>query len=122
MDRDHQPQVPIALEHMLAGLDELETVLGESGRRAIPTVRASLTEALAARGRGDPVATIEAVGAAMRALAEVGERLAPGEGQLMASLAQNFRGALMRGDLPEAKKDMDVMFDRSGARVLDEKK
>jgi len=122
MSDEHQPQIPNALEQMVLGLTELESVLGEAGRRAIPAVRDRLGDALAARDRGDPVAMLEAVGAAMQALAEVGEQLEPGEGQLMTMLAQRFQSSLMRGDLPDAKKDMDVMFERSGARIVDDKK
>jgi len=31
-------------------------------------------------------------------------------------VAGRFQGALLRGELPEAKQDLDVMFERSGAR------
>ncbi len=122
MSDEHQPQIPNALEQMVLGLTELEAVLGEAGRRAIPAVRDRLGDALAARDRGDPVAMLDAVGAAMQALAAVGEQLEPGEGQLMTMLAQRFQSSLMRGDIPDAKKDMDVMFERSGARIVDDKK
>ncbi len=116
MTQDHQPVVPIALEQLVAGLAELELVLGDDGKRLVPLIRERLIEAMAARDRGDSAAMVASVGRAMKELAAVGDRLGSDEGQLMTMLAQRFEGALLRGDLSEAKRDMDVMFDRSGAR------
>jgi hypothetical protein len=116
MKADHQPQVPVVFEQLLTGLSELELLLGDAGKPVIGAVRSRLRAASAARDRGDPVAMLDAVSAAMRDLAALGERLGPGEGRLMTALAQRFRDALLRGDLAEAKKGMDVMFEQSGAR------
>lgn len=116
MKEDHQPQVPVVFEQLLTGLSELELLLGDAGKPVVGAVRSRLREASAARDRGDPVAMLDAVSAAMRDLAALGERLGPGEGRLMTALAQRFRDALLRGDLAEAKKGMDVMFEQSGAR------
>ena len=116
MADDHQPQVPVAFEQMLAGLSELEKLLGDSGRAVVESVRSRLIEASAARDRGDPVAMLDAVSSAMRDLAALGERFGPGEGRLMNALAERFRDSLLRGDLAEAKKGMDYMFEQSGAR------
>jgi hypothetical protein len=121
MSQDHQPQVPVALEQMLAGLTELQVVLGDAGRAVVLSVRARLIEAMAARDRGDPVAMLDAVGRAMTEMATVGDRLSPGDGPLMAMLANRFQASLLRGDVSEAKKDLDVMFDQSGARYQTKK-
>jgi hypothetical protein len=112
----HRPVVPVALEELLAGLGELETVLGETARPALAAIRGRLIEAAAARDRGDPVATLQAVSAAMADLAALADRLDPPEGRAMRAVAERFGTALLRGDLSEAKQGLDVMFERSGAR------
>ncbi len=108
--------MPVVLEQMVKGLCELELVLGDVGKRIVPAIRARLLEAMAARDRGDDVGMLQAVGAAMKELAMAGDSLGTGEGQLMTMLAARFQGSLLRGDLANAKQDMDAMFDRSGAR------
>ena len=72
---------------------------------------------MAARDRGDPVATLRAIGAAMEQLAQLADRLDPQDAMLMRAVAERFRAALLRGDVPEAKQDLDVMFERSGADI-----
>lgn len=121
MTEDHQPDMPVALEQMVKGLSELELVLGDVGKRIVPAIRLRLLEAMAARDRGDDVAMLRCVGAAMKELAAVGDSLGAGEGQLMTMLAERFQGSLLRGDLTNAKQDMEVMFDRSGSRYRNDK-
>jgi len=116
MADDHQPPVPIALEQLIHGLGELEQLFGEPGRAVIPALRLRLTEAMAARDRGDAAGTMQAIGSAMEALARLADRLDPDDAMLMRAVAERFRVALLRGDMPEAKTDVDVMFERSGAR------
>ena len=116
MADEHQSDVPVVLEQLVSGLRELEIVLGEPGRETLPAVRGSLTTAMAARDRGDPVAALRAIGTAMTQLANLADRLDPQEAALMRMVTERFRAALLRGNLPEAKEDMDVMFTRSGTR------
>jgi len=116
MANAHQPTVPIALEQVISGLSELEVVLGEPARAVLPAVQASLIEAAAARDRGDPVASLRLIGQAMDRLAALADRLDPREAVLMRAVSERFRTALLRGDLPEARQDMDIMFERSGAQ------
>jgi hypothetical protein len=104
------------LEDLVAGLGELEALFGEPARAVVPAVQARLREAMAARDRGDPVATLQAIGAAMEQLATLADRLDPQDAMLMRTLADRFRGALLGGNVPEAKQDLDIMFERSGAR------
>lgn len=116
MANEHRADVPLALEQLVEGLGELGTVLGEHARPVIEAVRARLVEAMAARDRGDPVAALAAVGAAMEQLASLAARLDPGEAALMRAVSAQFQKALLRGNVPEAKQGLDVMFERSGAR------
>jgi len=116
MPNEHRPVVPLALEQVIAGLSELEVVLGIAVRGALTAVQMRLTEAMAARDRGDMVAAMQAVGQAMDQLAALAERLDPQEAMLMRMISDRFRSALLRGDQAEAKEDLEVMFERSGAR------
>jgi hypothetical protein len=116
MTNEHRPAVPLALEDVIRSLAELGVVLGEPGRAALPFIQARLTEAMAARDRGDPVGATRAIGAAMEQLVALAGRLDPAEAALMRAAAEGFRSALLRGNVPEAKQGMDVMFERSGAR------
>lgn len=116
MTDDHRPAIPLALEDVVRGLSELGVVLGEPGKAALPPIRKKLTEAMAARDRGDPIAATKAIAAAMEQLAALAGRLDPAEGALMNAVADRFRAALLRGNLPDAKQDMDVMFHHSGTR------
>jgi hypothetical protein len=116
MSDEHRPSVPTGIEDLIAGLGQLEQVFGAPARAVIPIVQTRLGEAVAARDRGDPIATMRAIGVAMEALARLADSLDPQEAMMMRAVAERFQTALLRGDLPEAKQDVDVMFDRSGAR------
>ncbi|MBI1813468.1 MAG: hypothetical protein HYR72_00675 [Deltaproteobacteria bacterium] len=116
MADEHQPAVPIAIEQVIARLSELEIVLGEPARAAIPAVRARLIEAMAARDRGDAPAALARVGLAMDNLAALADRLDPAEAMLMRAVAQRFRAALAQGDESTAKQAAADMFAQSGAR------
>jgi hypothetical protein len=113
---EHRPLIPAALEQVIDGLDELAIVLGAPARARLPVVRAALIEAMAARGRGDPVGALAAIGRAMDELAALADQLDPAEAGLMRAVAERFRAALLRGDPADAKAKMDVMFTRAGAR------
>jgi hypothetical protein len=115
MGTEH-PSAPTALEGLIAGLGELEHLFGEPARALIPPIQARLLEAAAARDRGDAVATMRAIGAAMEQLAQLADRLDPHDAMQMRAVAERFQTALLRGDVPEAKQGLDVMFERSGAR------
>jgi hypothetical protein len=116
MPDEHRPDLPTGIEELLAGLAQLEQVFGEAARTVIPVVEQRLREAVAARDRGDPIETMRAIGSAMEELARLADRLDPQDAMLMRAVAQRFQGALLRGDLPEAKQGADVMFEQSGAR------
>lgn len=120
MNDDHQPSVPVALEQMLAGVSQLEAIFGEPGRVAAIAIRARIVDAMAARDRGDTPAMVDAIGQAMRELAAIAHRVAPGDAQSMAAVTAHFRKSLLSGDLAAAKGVMDVMFDASGARYRTE--
>jgi hypothetical protein len=115
----HQPPVPLALEQVISGLGELEIVIGPNARGTVAKVRAGLTQAMAARDNGKPVEALRLIGAAMDELATLANQLDPNEAMMMRIVSDRFRSALLRGDMPEAKQDMDVMFDRAGAKKID---
>jgi len=115
MSDEHRPVVPVDLEQVITALGELEAVFGGRARGALSIVQARLAQAMAARERGDPVVALRLIGEAMTELASLAESLDPNEAGLMRAVSTHFRAALMRGDVPEAKQDLDVMFARSGA-------
>lgn len=116
MADEHQPPVPLALEQVVKGLGELEIVIGANARGTIAKVRAGLIEAMAARDHGNPVEALRLIGEAMDELATLANQLDPNEAMMMRIVSDRFRTALLRGDMPEAKQGMDVMFDRAGAK------
>ncbi len=118
---DHSVRPPVNLEHLVVTMTEMEKVLGDAGKPIVAAVRQRVGEAMAARDRGDPAAMLEAISQAMSALGGLGDVLGPQEGQLIDLLAQRFKSAMLRGDTAEAKRDMDVMFERSGARYRGQK-
>jgi hypothetical protein len=116
MTDQHQPAVPLAIEQVVDRLSELEVVLGDPARAALPRVREHLVAAMAARDRGDPPAAVALIGRAMEELAGLADRLDPAEALLMRALAQRFRAALVRGDEATAKEAAELMLDQSGTR------
>ncbi|HVN86672.1 MAG TPA: hypothetical protein VMW17_17700 [Candidatus Binatia bacterium] len=116
MADEHQPAVPIAIEQVVARLTELEIVLGTAASAIMPSVRARLTEAIAARDRGDPPAAISKLTEAMEHLSGLADRLDPAEATLMRALVTRLRGALLRGDQSTAHAAAARMFEQSGAR------
>lgn len=116
MANEHLPPIPVALEQLVKGLGELEIVIGPNARGVVAAVRSGLVQAMAARDRGDPVEALRLIGGGMEQLATLADHLDPQEAMLMRGISDRFRTALLRGNLPEAKQDMDVMFDRAGAK------
>ena len=116
MADEHRPSVPVALEELVSGLGELQQLFGDAAAAVVPAVQARLREAMAARDRGDPVATMRAIGAAMEQLAQLADRLDPRDAMLMRAVAERFSSAVLGGDVPQAKQDLDLMFERSGAQ------
>jgi hypothetical protein len=80
-----------------------------------------MQQGLAARDRGDAAAAVTRIVEAMDLLAELATT-APGlDGQMLRAMAENFRNALGRGSLGEAKAAADVMRDQSGSRLTPKK-
>ena len=100
----------------MKGLGELEIVIGSTARPIVAGVRDGLIQAMAARDRGDPVEALRLIGTAMEQLATLADKLDANEAMLMRTISDRFHTALLRGNLPEAKQGMDVMFDRAGAK------
>jgi len=115
MEHKHDEPVPVALEAVVAGLEELETVLGKEIAPAIGAIRGLLIAAMAARDRGDAPGAVTHIGQAMDRLSTLADKLDPAEAVLMRALADRFRSALLRGDTAHAKQSAAVMFEKTGA-------
>jgi len=95
-------------------LRELEVTVGATARPVILEVRTKLAEAAANRGKGDMVAALAAIQAAMERLAALANELDPGEGQLMLLIAERFSQALGLGDKGTAKEAVNFMRHKAG--------
>ena len=115
MSDEHRPEIPAAIEQVVAGLAELGTVLGTAGSAVAPVVGEELRHAMAARDGGDPARAFEHIARAMALLAQAAEKLDPGEAALMRAVLERFRSAVQRWDEAGAKQLAHTMFERSGA-------
>jgi hypothetical protein len=111
----HLVDFPEALEALFSHMGELKVVLGPAAAPGVDEVERCLREGLAARERGDVGAAVTRIGEAMDRLAALAERAVdPAEGAAMRAVAEQFRRALARGALGEAKEKADVMREHSG--------
>ena len=111
----HLIDFPEALEALFSRMGELKVVLGPAAAPGVDEVERLLREGLAARERGDVGAAVTRIGQAMDRLAALAERAVdPAEGAVMRAVAEQFRQALTRGALGEAKETADVMREHSG--------
>lgn len=115
MKNEDRPVVPFRVEHVLDGLEDLAGALGAGAKPMLSVVRACLHEAIAARECGDQVRSFDAIRRAMDGLSELAGTLDPREAMLMRAVSDQFRRALLRRDVPEALKGLDVMLERSGS-------
>lgn len=109
-----RPSAP-SFETWVQGLRELEVVLGERARAGLQQVQAALTQAAAAKGRGDVVGAMAAIGRAMEILSEVASAADPAEAAALRGVTQAFRAALGRREEGEARRQVEEMMRRSGA-------
>jgi hypothetical protein len=118
----HLIDFPEALEALFSRMGELKLVLGPAAAPGVDEVERFLREGLAARERGDVGRAVTRIGQAMDRLAALAEHAVdPAEGTAMRAVAEQFRRALARGALGEAKETADVMREHSGG-VLRPKK
>ena len=115
MAEAEEPQIPVALETVVARLGELEVILGAHVAPTLAAIQSSLITAMAARDRGDTPGAIREIGGAMDRLSALADRLDPAEAALMRALAVNFRAALLRGDTHQVQESTNRMLQRSGA-------
>jgi hypothetical protein len=113
----HMIDFPEALEALFARMGELKVVLGPAAAPDVDRVERCLREGLAARERGDVPAGVARVTEAMELLAGLASHADPAEGAIMRAVAEQFRQALARGALGEAKERADAMRTRSGSTL-----
>jgi hypothetical protein len=117
----HLIEFPEALEAFFTRVGELQVILGPGSAAGVARLEALMQQGLAARDRGDAAAAVTRIVEAMDLLAELATT-APGlDGQMLRAMAENFRNALGRGSLGEAKAAADVMRDQSGSRLTPKK-
>ena len=116
MAHGHEP--PPVLEMLITRLGELAVVVGPAAAPRLDAVRDGLTHALGLKARGDVPAAMQAIGAAMRELAEIAAALDPAESHLMRAVAEQFGAAMLRGESAEMRRTSEIMRERSGARPV----
>ena len=111
----HLIDFPEALEALVSRMGELKVILGPPAAPGVERVERLLREGLAARERGDVAAGVASLAEAMDLLAQLASQADPAEGALMRAVAEQFRRALSRGALGDAKEKAEVMRARSGS-------
>jgi hypothetical protein len=113
---------PDSFLQLIDRLGELEVVIGPQARPIVTEVRSRLTEAAAARARGDVPGALAIIGQAMERLAGLANSLDAAEGALMRAIAGSFAHALSAGDKGSAKRAVDVMRTKAGDTSKDKDK
>lgn len=115
-DGEHSHLIPFpeALEMLFGRMVELRALLPAAGAE-IDGVEETLRAGLAARQRGDVADAVTRIAGAMERLATIVGRADPAEGAAMRAVAAQFRRALGRGAMGEAREVADAMRARSGS-------
>jgi hypothetical protein len=120
--RSHLADFPEALEALVSRLGELKIVLGPAAAPGVDAIEGNLRDGLAARERGDVGAAVVRIGQAMDLLAALAGHADPAEAAMMRAVAAQFKTAIARGALGEARAQADVMRERSGSVVRTRKR
>lgn len=111
----HLIPFPEALEMLFARMPELKAVLGPAAAPEVDAMAEALREGLVARQRGDVGVAVTRIGDAMDRLAAVASRADPAEGAALRMVAEQFRRALGRGAVGDARDTAETMRVRSGS-------
>src|SRR5690348_7210217 len=117
----HLVDFPEAIEILASRMDELKAVLGPAAAAGVDKLAETLRQGLAARGRGDVSTAVAKISQAIDLLAGLAGDADPAEAAMMRAVAAQFKQALARGALGEAREQADLMRERSGS-VLHPKK
>jgi hypothetical protein len=117
----HLVDFPEAFDVLASRMDELKIVLGPAAAPGVDQVAAHLRAGLAARDRGDLEAAMGRIGQAIDLLAGLASHADPAEAAMMRAVAEQFKQALARGSIGDAKQTAEEMRRRSGS-VLHPKK
>jgi hypothetical protein len=117
----HLVDFPEALEVLFSRVGELKVVLGPAAGPGLSQMEKRLRDGLAARERGDVGAAVAKIGQAMDLLAGLAGHADPAEAAMMRAVAEQFKQAISRGALGEARQQADVMRERSGSVVRPKK-
>lgn len=120
-EHSHLVDFPEALEVLFSRLGELKVVLGPVAAPGLDQMEARLREGLAARGRGDVGTAVVKIGQAMDLLAGLAAHADPAEAAMMRAVAEQFKQAIARGAIGEAREQADLMRERSGSVVRPKK-
>ncbi len=117
----HLIDFPEVLETLVARVGELKVVLGAAAAPGLDQMAAQLRDGLAARERGDVGLAVAKIGQAMDLLAGLASHADPAEAAMMRAVAEQFKRAIARGSIGEARAQADVMRERSGSLLRPKK-
>jgi hypothetical protein len=117
----HLIDFPEALQVLVSRMGELKVVLGPAAAPGVDRLEQELRAGLAARERGDVGTAVGKISHARELLAGLAGAADPAEGAMMRAMAEQFKQALARGALGDAKATADVMRERSGSVVRPKK-
>jgi hypothetical protein len=113
----HLVDFPEALEILASRMGELKVVLGPRAAPGVDRIEEHLREGLAARERGDLGVAMAKIGQAIDLLAGLAGEMDPAEGAMMRAVAEQFKQALARGALGDARETAEVMRKQSGTVI-----
>jgi len=116
-EHSHLIEFPEALEAFFSRVGELRAVLGPGGAEGVTKLEAMIGEGLAARDRGDAAGAVTRIVQAMDLLAELASKADSVEAPMLRAIALQFRSALSRGSVTEAKGHAETMRERSGSTL-----
>lgn len=117
----HLVEFPEALEVFFTRIGEITAALGPGKAEGVRALEAHVQEGLAAREQGDVPRAIGAIVRAMELLAELAGDDPRLDGPMLRAMAGQFRAAMARGALGEAKVSAEAMRVQSGSTVIPRK-
>ena len=121
-EHSHLIDFPEALEAFFSRVGELKAALGPKGAPGVAAVEAVIAEGLAARDRGDVRTAVARLVDAMERVATLASDAGAPDGPMLRMMAAQFRAAVGRGDLSQARGAADVMREQSGSAIHPKKR
>jgi len=117
----HLITFPEALDVFVTRMGEITAALGSGKAEGVRARETRVQEARAARAQGDVPRAVGAIVRAMELLADLAGTDPTLDGPQLRAMAAQFRAAMARGAVADAKSAADVMREQSGTTVVPRK-